>query len=491
MLKENKVYVYDCKHAEYPKEKPYHPSNNYPEYPFKDLAAHENYVYDSIRELFNLMKLDRINFETKKWNPLKDIIKKGDKVILKPNMVIHENESRPMEGLMTHGSIIRAMIDYTFIALKGEGEIVVADAPIQSCNFEKIIEDNGLREIIEFYNKRKGNVKISIMDFRKEQAGKIKNTYITIEKKLSGDPLGYTAIDFGELSAFEGVDRNYTITNYDPKIMNEHHGNKKHEYLIPNTLLSADVVINLPKPKTHRKAGMTACLKNIVGISGNKAWLPHHSIGSKGENGDEYINKNIFRRITGHMIVKRDLASLKKNFKLAKLYSLTAKITKKMSSLTNNKDVYIEGSWWGNDTIWRTVCDLNRVVFYADKKGELKTTVQRKYFNLCDMIISGEKEGPVKPTPKKVGLLVASTSPLITDSVISSIMSFDYKKIPNIIRAFEIKKLPLTKVTVDKISIISNNGNFNKKFNKMEKNDGFNFIPTSGWKKHIEKGVRK
>src|SRR5438093_548816 len=32
-----------------------------------------------------------------------------------------------------------------------------------------------------------------------------------------------------------------------------------------------------------------------------------------------------------------------------------------------------DGNWSGNDTLWRTILDLNRILLHADKNGELRT----------------------------------------------------------------------------------------------------------------------
>src|ERR1022692_1434372 len=48
-----------------------------------------------------------------------------------------------------------------------------------------------------------------------------------------------------------------------------------HRYAVGNTVLSADVILNVPKLKTHMKTGMTGALKNFVGIVGSKDFLPH------------------------------------------------------------------------------------------------------------------------------------------------------------------------------------------------------------------------
>ena len=49
----HRVGVIQIKDARYPKEAPYHPSINYPEYLFSGYIANEaNYVYDGIKQLF-------------------------------------------------------------------------------------------------------------------------------------------------------------------------------------------------------------------------------------------------------------------------------------------------------------------------------------------------------------------------------------------------------------------------------------------------------
>ena len=74
--------------------------------------------------------------------------------------------------------------------------------------------------------------------------------------------------------------------------MQHYHSIKEHNYCINKELLAADVIINVCKPKTHRKAGITAALKNFVGTVAEKACLPHHTAGSAADKGDAYQNKN-------------------------------------------------------------------------------------------------------------------------------------------------------------------------------------------------------
>ena len=94
------------------------------------------------------------------------------------------------------------------------------------------------------------------------------------------------------------------------------------------------------------------------------------------------------------------------------------------------KDTYYIGSWYGNDTIWRTVVDLNYIVKYADQQGHLQDTPQRKLLHLGDMIIAGERNGPVSPEPKKLGVILVSEDAAAFDMIVCKIMGFDPKKIP-------------------------------------------------------------
>jgi len=93
------------------------------------------------------------------------------------------------------------------------------------------------------------------------------------------------------------------------------------------------------------------------------------------------------------------------------------------------KGRFTEGSWYGNDTIWRTILDLNKLIIYTDKNGILTGKPQRTIFNICDMIVSGEKEGPLLPSDKKVGLIVAGFNQLNNDYTIAQIMGFEPNKI--------------------------------------------------------------
>ena len=297
------------------------------------------------------------------------------------------------------------------------------------------------------------------MDFRKNQNPDLECKLVQVNQDSS----------FYEL---ENIKKEYSITNYDLKLMNSHHKDGKHEYIIPKVILNADVIINVPKPKTHRKAGMTGCMKNFVGINGNKECLPHHRSGGPKHNGDEFpensMIKNCYSFVSKYTYKKNGFI----NF-IRRILSYLLKIT--------NKNRYKEGSWYGNDTIWRTILDLNKIIIYSDKNGKLTDKRQRIIFNIADMVISGEKEGPLLPTDKKVGLLVASFNQLNMDDVITKIMGFDSEKIKYIKNGYKLKKFSISDC---KFNVYDENGII-KNLNKYNKN----FQATDGWIDYLRRKI--
>src|SRR3989338_2128291 len=232
----------------------------------------------SLRQVLILLGMDAENFGKKSWDPFGTFITPGQTVLLKPNFVKHFSERGGVKGLITHGSLIRVVIDYAYIALKGKGRIIIADGPMDDADFNKIVSLAGLYEIREFY-KDKVNFDLEICDLRQEAVVK-EGDEISQRFKLKGDPAGYKAVDLGKDSEFKkgNLDfKSFMGVECNPDIMLQHHNEAKNEYLIAGSFLNADVIINMPKMKTHKRAGVTLALKNMVGVTGDRNWLPHFS----------------------------------------------------------------------------------------------------------------------------------------------------------------------------------------------------------------------
>lgn len=477
---------------EYPAKRDlFRPNIAYPEYPFSSdaVSSSKNSVYEGFRNLLMVSGLDSDNVGSAYWNPFGAYVRPGDKVLVKPNFVMDVNPSGcGTDCLYTHPSVIAAVIDYVVIALKGEGSIVLADAPMQTCNFDNLVRQSGIFELVEWY--RSQGVDIALADMRGLRSVESASGLI---QEVIEEARG-RVIDLGEESSFHGlsderIDK-LRITNYDPKELKKHHARSKHEYYISSYLLDADVIINVPKGKTHRKAGVTGALKNMVGVNVRKEYLPHHTLGSKDEGADEYRIKNIFRRIGSSLLDSKNrrlgLGSGKSRKALGLLASSMNRIGKLVSS-----DSTSEGSWFGNDTIWRTVLDLNRIVCYADNKGIMRDVPQRRMVIVTDMIIIGQGEGPLLPAPGKWGMLSFSDSPIASDIAMAGLMGADFSLIPCIARGMSYSgRYTIAAGVEPNVVCLSNSPLYNDRPIRALNEDAIHVVrPSKGWEPAFRQGA--
>jgi len=465
---------------------PFNPREKYPELkllPYNSGIDPTNCVYEMVRKMFFMYNLDRENYGTQKWNPLSEIASKGNTVVIKPNLVRdrHPLGERGILSTVTHSSLLRPIIDYTILALKGKGNIVICDAPFLSVDFEKVCEVTRLQELIDFYRSNVRGVKVSLLDLRNEMMNYEGNTmkpksYFGKKKivQLRGDPLGYTTIDLGDNSFHSEIDTNwelYAITDETlTKTLKKHHTHKNHCYFIPNTILDADAIISVPKLKSHRKAGITLALKNFIGICGSKSFLPHHRIGAPENGGDEYPHKpGIYMRTKDRLI------------RVVLHLPLVGRVTR---ALLWEKHLLEAGGWHGNDTIWRTILDLNIIVKYANKKGILCNIPQRKFLFIVDGIIGQEDEGPVFGHPRKCGVTLLGTNPCTVDYVAAKLVGFDVKKLKQVVIPFERRsatRYPLTDHDISDVKAVSNEDEY-LRIHELKRKKSLKFLATKGWR---------
>jgi hypothetical protein len=142
--------------------------------------------------------------------------------------------------------------------------------------------------------------------------------------------------------------------------------------------------------------------------------------------------------------------------------------------------------WYGNDTLWRTLLDINRTVFYSDKEGNIRDTVQRRYFCLMDGIVGGERDGPISCDPITPGVLMAGHNPVAFDVVGSTLMGFDIDKIPLVKRAMEQPSaLPLFHGARASIRIID--GDERLCLCEFARRRNLKFAPHPNWVGHVER----
>ena len=140
---------------EYSDEPPFHPFNKYPEYDHGLIGPKPNPAYHGVRSCLHLLGLDEPRYGTPEWNPLGEDIKPGDKVVIKPNFVLsRHNDGGYLFSIITHPSIIRAIVDYVYKALETRGKIIIADAPQMDCDFQELLGQTKLVSIQELYKDR-------------------------------------------------------------------------------------------------------------------------------------------------------------------------------------------------------------------------------------------------------------------------------------------------------------------------------------------------
>lgn len=479
----------------YNEEPPYHPYEKYPEIDFNETSNSFNFPYALMRQVFQYLNYDIENFGTKEWNPLGKIINPGETVVLNPNFVISYNPSgESLWSVITHPSILRALVDYTYIALKGEGRIIIADAPQMDCSWKDLSDALRIDTIQEFY-KKKFNFDIDYYDLRNfELIDNKKKAYYENRRKLPGDPEGSVVINLGKKSEFYGLDSEQYYgadLNRDETI--KHHHGETHEYSVSGTILKADTVIAVPKMKVHKKVGVTLNLKGLVGINTNKNYLIHYRLGTPSKGGDQLPEGrpgyDSFLIKAQRVLYDKALAKMNKTgdavYKTALFfYNSFMRPFRKVSPETVDLD---GGNWHGNDSAWRMTADLAKVFFFADKEGNFTDEVQRKMLFLIDGIIGGEKMGPIAPSDKPAGMIIAGENPYAVDMTATRLMGFDI----NQIKQFSIlkdSKWDFGLRSPDEIELNLNSSIIQGKqfFAQTSKNPYFKFLPHPGWKGHIE-----
>lgn len=488
------VGVSKAKIAEYPKNAPYHPSEKFPEYPFgENISSSPNYVYSCLRQLFFELGLDLENFGKAEWNPLGFLIEPGMTVVLKPNFVRSRHfEKKDPFSIITHPSVLRAIADYVWIALKGKGNIIISDAPQYDCNWQELLELTKLDEVERFFNLQREN-SLQILDLRKYWSrGK---HFPSMRIPLDGDPEGAVSANLGNESAVKDINdpkRLYGAVYHRQELIDNHTGEKQ-VYELAGTIMKADAVISVPKLKTHKKVGVTMNIKGLVGINTNKNLIVHYSLGNKSEGGDQYP-PNHFTPMEERLIKTErwmyDTFLAKQSVPLEyihrSIYWLHGKFIKPLGiKVEKEKRLLDVGNWYGNDSAWRMGVDLLKLILFADKEGHLHKKPQRRLFSIIDGIIGGDNKGPLDPDPNYSGVLIASESFLAADIVGARLMGFDPLKIKTFSHLLEETNWNYGLKKLSDVKVLSSDEKINKCLE--DKTDKFfDYRPYPGWIGHIE-----
>ena len=406
------------------------------------------------------------------WSGLRG---RSDRVLFKPNLINHKHRTGGDHSAVVTQPEVLELAWRTADALELSGPRAVADAPQGDADFEAILARTGLAD----WGRNRG---VELVDLRNERYIDLREVAIRRER-LPGDPAGAVRVNLGRHSSFFGLDpRTYYGADYDISYTNDHHAGERHEYLFSGTALRSGIVVNLPKMKTHKKAGVTLSLKNLVGLNADKNLLPHHTIGPPSAGGDAYDRPG--RGLEGSVLQKVK-PLIRRSQLAARLASYVKPGLKQVLGSTDR--VVRSGNWWGNDTVWRMILDLNRILVYARADGSLADTPQRACVSLVDGVVAGEGAGPDAPDRVDAGVIVAGTDFVAVDIVATTLMGLDYRKVPALAHALDPHPLPLTAIDVDRLTVESNVPEWDRNLWEIDPATTFRFRPHFGWVGHIER----
>lgn len=369
-------------------------------------------------------------------SPLRDIIEPGMCVLVKPNWVLHRNEGgHGMACMVTQPAFVLGAL--AEICRAKPARIILGDAPIQACDFGLLVSPGFRREAQRIA--ADAVVSLEIIDFRRTIAVDGRLDQGVREGVRSEDR--YLLFDLGSDSLLEPISRpagRFRVTNYDPRRLARCHGPGRHRYLLCREAFEADLIVSLPKLKTHRKAGMSGALKNLVGLNGNKDFLPHHRAGGTHAGGDCYPGRSLRKRFAEFLL---DVANRRVGTPAYNFWGRMAWRARR--GIVQLEDGDLEGSWYGNDTCWRMVLDLNRILLYGRPDGTMAETRQRKLWSLTDAIVCGQGEGPLAPRPLAVGAVTVSDSSPVADAVHAALLRLDANQLALVRESFGAFRWPL------------------------------------------------
>jgi uncharacterized protein (DUF362 family) len=407
------------------------------------------------------------------WNPLAELIPAGSRVVLKPNWVHHRNrKGGGLDCLVTHPAVIEAVLEY--VVLAAPSTVVLGDAPVQGCDFDELRRACALDELVDRFRRR--GLHLTLADFRRtimpRGLGAPKLTNVRPDAR-------YVSFDLKQHSLLEPISGDagkFRACLYDPRDMFQAHGPGRHRYLIAREVIEADVFINLPKLKSHQKAGLTAGLKNPVGINGAKEQLPHHRFGGSDEGGDCYAGRSFWKRRSEKLL---DTANRACSGPVAKWAGRLAEL-----SLRLEDDRNLDGAWSGNDTVWRMSLDLQRILRYGKLDGSLAAGPRRRVITITDGIIGGQGDGPLYPDPAPSGVVTGALNDAAADWVHARLMGWDPRKVPIVREAFGAFQWPLASFTPDRIRVRLEDRELAAE--EVFPVNGCTFEPSRGWRNHCE-----
>jgi uncharacterized protein (DUF362 family) len=473
---------------------PFRPAQRYPELRPVAVSGAPNGTYSAVRDLLCLWHAGGPYPIEHAFSPLSALVEPGMRVAIKPNLVLHTHPdgNAAMYGTVTDGAVLRVVLDYVALALRGSGTITIAESPIRMTNFDAAVSWTGLDRVLDDVVSTWG-VDIELIDVRDQSPADARgcrpSPYV---RRQLGDPRGSIRVDLGSQSTLDGVgdsmQRFRSTAAVGRNEASDQHQPGRHVYELSRSILDADAIISVPKLKTHKKAGITGAMKNFVGAVVRKDWLPHHRRGAPSVGGDEFADE-----IDPNLKLREWAKDLQLQSRFGKwivdpgiwVYQHTIKGTVLDVARVRHQSPMVNGGWYGNDTCWRMVHDLYRAVLYADASGMLRPDRRRRPLTIIDGLVAGEGDGPLKPDPRNAGILMMGFDAPWIDHFAALLMGYDPAKIPQISRALDPNVLlPLVRLHKEDIELCCVPGDLSDRLARGVAS-GDPFVPPAGWARHL------
>jgi uncharacterized protein (DUF362 family) len=464
------------------------PSERYPEYPFEHIAARPNPVYAMVRDVLAQTGLDAKRFGTADWNPLGEYIRPGASVFALCNFVYHSRGVESVEEFRskcTHGSVLRALLDYVVLAAGRQATIRFGNAPLQSCDWNRVLADTGADRVARFYEQEGIGVRptdLRLYVAERSSLGRV----ISVDRRDTSDAAA--EIDLREKSLLDELTQSgakaprFGISDYNPERIAAFHARGAHRYVINRAILDSDVVLSVPKLKTHEKVGVTCALKGFVGTVGHKDCLAHHRSGGPEIGGDEFPAGSHLMSVLSkyHDWLNRR----KPDASLQGWFQILERVARKIARTSG---ATLHGAWYGNDTAWRMAVDLARIVHHARTDGTMDEDFCRRHLVLLDGIVAGEGDGPLRPAPARAGALLFADDVVAADRFACRLMGFDPDTVPLVREASRVMEFPLVAENTEAERIVVNGESVSE--DAVEPGLGRPFVPPRGWRGHLGQGT--
>jgi uncharacterized protein (DUF362 family) len=334
-----------------------------------------------------LMLLNPDNIE----NPLGGLIKPGDTVVIKPNWSTQYEFPFPI----THPSIVYPLVEFALKA--GAAKVNIVEAPMtltRACGWYWSSAMTGAFALAEQLSKQHGGAEVNFIDGNDDDF-----VWVDVGEASELRDYDFAALDHDGHTGF-GKDMFFDVE--------DHKGYKPHQYrrglaAVARSYLESDVFINVPKLKVHGYTGITIALKNLMGLNVRSTLhkMPIDVIRA-------YEARSDFKECLESPM--RDIP----HFDRVKIGDFSEQTQKKR---------YHTG--FGNDVLWRSLADLNKIIIYADSDGVMHKTPQRRCLSVVDGIVGIEKEGPVSGHIVHSKCVVAGRDPVCVDAVCAHLIGWN------------------------------------------------------------------